>query len=139
MSKPNFNLPDGDPNNDGLMCVRKHRWSLSGRHLVDWWVKSVGIDFTNQKLTVELYQVVKPNADNDVPSLEWAENLERKGVRFEQLLTLTTYDAMNEPIYSYHFRNPAIVKRSEAFHYGSEDIATDKLEIKFDEVKRVKR
>lgn len=116
-----------DPN---LIFVRKFRWTLESDGLPETWTTKVDIDFKNQELMLEVFEVVDTTKD-DIDIQSWlAKDLQK------EWLTLTTYDGCGNELYQYKFGRLSIMEDKMGFDYAVSDPSIRKVKLHFNTLNR---
>jgi hypothetical protein len=119
-----------DPGFCNVVFVRKFRWTLSGPHLPEQWLKKVEFDWMNKRLYCEVYETfVQPGK---VAVIDWLESFEEYA---NEPLVFTTWDGCGNAIYEYTLHDLTLWKNDSDFDYSSSDVSTRKIVVSFSDAK----
>ena len=114
-----------------LIFCREFRFTLSGNHLKEHFVKNVKMDLFNKHLDIDIYQVFD---GPDVPAIAWLDKM--KETDWGEKLVLTTYDGCGSELYQYTFKGITLKSHTVNYDYSSSKEAVDSLVIGFKEYER---
>jgi len=114
-----------------LVFCREFRFTLSGKHLKEHFVKNVKMDLFNKQLNVQIYQVFD---GPDVPAIVWLDKM--KETDWDEELVLTTYDGCGSELYQYKFKGITLKAHTVDYDYSSSKEAVDSLLLGFREYER---
>jgi hypothetical protein len=93
-----------------------------------FFIKSVFIDHVNQKISLDVYQVLLPG--KDLPAMTWIrDGLEGSK---DETLTLTTFNSAGDSLYQYIFSGLTYRSHTVSFDYSSPKETYDKVTVKYE-------
>lgn len=148
VKKTNMGL--GQLGSPDIIFVRKFRWTLEGKNFKEQWAKRCMVDYHEQTIEAEIYDVVIPNhtvpnefeaqlievfPKSDIPTLEFLEYMDDE----MEELTLTVYDGCGQPLYAHTFLGVRINRvHPQEFDYSKSDEQTLRVTLSYDKIKTLR-
>lgn len=117
-----------------ITFARKFRWTLGAEHLPEHFMKTVSIDYANNKLTFEYYDVL--NGDTGFDALVWADQIQRKLLPYE-FLVFQTFDGCGTELYRVLFEQLSILEHNSAFDYASSDESIQRVTVGYKKCEKI--